>query len=28
VKGGEFVFPDDSCSIKFSGFNGICYCLI
>ncbi|KNZ47396.1 hypothetical protein VP01_6428g1, partial [Puccinia sorghi] len=23
VKGGEFVFPDDSCGIKFSGFNGI-----
>ncbi|KNZ62756.1 hypothetical protein VP01_1225g2 [Puccinia sorghi] len=26
VKGGEFVFPDDSCSIKFSGFNGIVEC--
>ncbi|KNZ62754.1 hypothetical protein VP01_12265g1 [Puccinia sorghi] len=23
VKGGEFVFPVDSCGIKFSGFNGI-----
>ncbi|KNZ49144.1 hypothetical protein VP01_5188g2 [Puccinia sorghi] len=26
IKGGEFVFPDDSCSIKFSGFNGIVEC--
>ncbi|KNZ63195.1 hypothetical protein VP01_11756g1, partial [Puccinia sorghi] len=26
VKGDEFVFPDDSCGIKFSGFNGIMEC--
>ncbi|KNZ44281.1 hypothetical protein VP01_9317g1 [Puccinia sorghi] len=26
VKGGEFLFSDDSCSIKFSGFNGIVEC--
>ncbi|KNZ55769.1 hypothetical protein VP01_2589g4 [Puccinia sorghi] len=26
VKGGEFVFPDDSCGINFSGFNGIVEC--
>ncbi|KNZ46048.1 hypothetical protein VP01_7605g2, partial [Puccinia sorghi] len=25
-KGGEFVFPDDSCGINFSGFNGIVEC--
>ena len=26
VQGGEFVFPDDSCGINFSGFNGIVEC--
>ncbi|KNZ63931.1 hypothetical protein VP01_10837g2, partial [Puccinia sorghi] len=26
VKGGEFVFPDESCGINFSGLNGIVEC--
>ncbi|KNZ50060.1 hypothetical protein VP01_4620g2 [Puccinia sorghi] len=26
VKGGEFVFPDDSCGINISGFNSIVEC--